>query len=1286
MSNNNELVTCGCQQEGLAIFPVRYTVVPAYINRKQPSWANLPGVTDVQLQEDYHYHVRKVRSGFIYIYLPSKYAFDEIETNYENLSEPAKIELEKKHWLIYAIDEQGRFVKQTTVHQVQPVNEHDQEFKCPSLMYNPSLTSFITIPNSQLYDKIYIAFSDFPLTVEALQDYRKSPLPRMQEIDLNTWRSKKEQQSAVVATEHTLGQILDYDFEFIFTNTSGSTTSLIYNGQDDVTNDKESNSSSTCKEYFSRKIFKKDINTIQVPKILSQVGDSTSYTSDEQDYYYNEIEYDIKYDNLKLNTTKQRWSPFQLGNLMTGPETDATAIFKNMHDQHLHTLSKNMQNYSAQHGSPMILALEDALGVADDLNGYYNDIYGHLAQFEKEASMECDVKHYLEKIKAYVSAKEAKKDFDIAPNKDDLYIAISRQLDLDDVEYKQEILIDKMKKKYPQQNKELTNFHVFHLMVDKFDKDSLQNVAKILKLDIDEAPPIKREFYKLIKSYILLVKDHFYGKPFGHIYYERYMNYLKYNQDFESVFIIKPKDERTGKELNYDKNSIYAQFIKYSTFLQNATKEELIETTLKLHQIYQKLVTEYAAKEEELKQKFKAQVNKALKKYTSCLRSDDFDRAVAELDEIAMKYANERAKQLIKWLEKSHYLNFINDLSYEQKTELSSLGELGEKYQKQLREELQTALDKEEINPEQFEELKCINLNGLYFKTVFENTIMGLEACEAGQEFTKKLFDLKQFKEIEVNSRVHIKTNFWVLGVRGITHDSGLVFPVLKQIYTSVDEEKKKKYRQDILNDLEIKGLSWLVTKFRVSTLALEHFKELQHLQKVYVPTQLLTLDTTFGQKKIVIKWFANYNKTGAGPSFILGIYDSLISLCSPFGKGLFSMGAVIAEAASLALAGVIWSTATVYAHLKYQLMEAWVTFKSQSMTGIDIGGGFKLLPNAYPQQAKNLIKKLRESLNTVIKQLDSRLVDNLVEIEQYFKNVLNIPFKVFSDEAKKRISRNKLKLRSTKLALIVGAFELYSWNYIMDKEPSLFENDYDILMEKMSATTALFAATADVVASTASIFRTKYDMVFVYAKVSVGIFGGLVNLLAAGRMAQNTWDEFKRGNMPAAMLGFLSSSLYATSGSLQALWGLSYRYEWVQTFLEKKLATTIAKKGVQKAFNLIALRFILLRLTGIIGFAALVLELIYDWLSDDEIQVWLKYSALGSLKMEQKYKASIDQALAFEAISTLKSEVEEKTGINLSEKLNQSFELMEQDHETTLLEIENQAIKWLLPNDNNGN
>lgn len=53
MATSQTEKTCGCQTAGLAILPVRYTVVPTYLERAKPNWVNLPSVTNVPLAEGY---------------------------------------------------------------------------------------------------------------------------------------------------------------------------------------------------------------------------------------------------------------------------------------------------------------------------------------------------------------------------------------------------------------------------------------------------------------------------------------------------------------------------------------------------------------------------------------------------------------------------------------------------------------------------------------------------------------------------------------------------------------------------------------------------------------------------------------------------------------------------------------------------------------------------------------------------------------------------------------------------------------------------------------------------------------------------------------------------------------------------------------------------------------------------------------------------------------------------------------------------------------------------------
>jgi len=546
----------------------------------------------------------------------------------------------------------------------------------------------------------------------------------------------------------------------------------------------------------------------------------------------------------------------------------------------------------------------------------------------------------------------------------------------------------------------------------------------------------------MIKSYILLVKDHFYGKPSGAKYYTRFINYLRYKEDKENI--AKIRIYASGPELEYYPDTIYEKFIKYSSFEQDANIDEIKQTALTLHQLYQKLVSEYDAKAEEYKQKFNDKVDEELEKYTSRLDSTNFDRIAKELDERVNTFANARAKQLTTWLEKSHYLNFINDLSYEQKTEINSHSELWSKYKDKIEQELHAALEKKEITANDVDQLKKINFNGLYFTSVLERTLRGLDASEEGRTFTKKLYDLEQLAGVDVESRVHIKTKFWVLGLRALLFDIKNGCKVLNEIWAQVNINIAVRYVGEVLPNTTIEGLNFYIIFLRAATLQLEYIKELQHLQKIQ-GLNTIALDTTFGQKRVIIKWFSSYDTIDLLPVKTLKIYDNLMSKCIPIGDGLYSMGAMIAEVAALAISGVVWQSGVVYAHLKYQLMQAWITFKGSTAPGVNVGGGFKLLSSAYPAQAKHLIKQLRDSLNTAIKQLDGRFVDDLIDIEQFFKKTLNLSFKVFSGAATAKVTRKQVHLRSARLAFLVGAFEVYNWQYIMDKKPSLFASDNDV-------------------------------------------------------------------------------------------------------------------------------------------------------------------------------------------------------------------------------------------------
>ncbi|MWN91323.1 hypothetical protein GQ597_11510 [Gilliamella sp. Pra-s65] len=1249
---------CGCQRDGLAIFPVRYTVIPTYLNCSKPSWAHLDGVTTVPLNDDYQYHIRRIREGFIYLHLPSLVQNSLDEVNLADID---------KSWIVYEVNSKGQLTLQHSIFTA-PTAEHsnDDSYKCPNLDQNPELTSFITIPNSFRHEKAYIAYSEFPWTKEMLLDSTKSPLPRMQEINIQAWKNQQQQVSATVATEESLKQILDFDFNFITDrlmpdNQRGNEIYPMFLNDDD-------------KDRKNKAIFWKEVTEKRVSKVSDVSYTGISYTTE----YF--IEYTFKKEKLKLNSTNQPWAPFKTKSFMTAPGTDTKAILAEQYQSSLHTLYKNMQNYSGNDGTPMILAIEDALGVAQDLNNYYNDIYGHLAQFKKEAEMECDVKQCMTKVRAYVESDVAKKDFEIAPYKDEIYQIIDKGLTIDDHDYQKEKLRGLVLRKIPA------------IQLEQYGGDiNIETVAQGLGIDIsvvkNSPAPRKREFYNMVKSYILLVKDYFYGKPFGHLYYQKFMNYLKFDSYEDDKYHMTHKNNPGVPGLaGYYPNSIYAKLVKYSSFTLDASLIETKETALILHKVYQELVNDYDSKKEQHKAKLDQKVDKALEKYTERLDSKDFDAILNQVNKEVEKIANERAKQLIRWLEQSHYLMAINDLAYEDNIKIDSDDPKWLEFKIEMDKELKEALSNEEITEEQCEQLKNVNINGFYFQSVYTRSTHGLEGCETGRQFNQKMYDLKHLKGIDVESGAYIKlrkTHFVILALRAQFFDFKPAMKVLQNIYDVVSNEQETEYKEQLLKNIEIESLSFITSQFRYATLMLEYFTELQRLKKIEGLTTI-ALNTNLGKRTILIKYLANYDSPGLICNGVLRMHDNLIKLCKPIGNGLYSLGAMIAESSILALSGTVWKICVVYAHLKYQLFEAWITFKSLSFSGVDVGGGLKLVSNAYSAEVKKLIKDLRNSLNQVIKDIDQRFHRQLVEIEHVFKKALNITFKVFEDGTGINVNRKQLQFRSVRLSFLVGAFEIYNWQYVMDKKPNLFANDSDIIMEKMIATSSLIAAAADITASVTKVL-TGRTSVFIYSKFTFGVFTGLVSFLMGAKMIKSIIQDGEFGSVLSIFLASASSLSYFASGSAFSLMCMSYRYAWVQTFIEakitpaaEKLAARFAKKGVQKAFDLFAMRTILFRFAGVVGIIALVLELLYDYFSDDEIQVWITYSALGVRKGELRFRMSLDQINSFKKLNMFVEKFQEESGVNLSQINKKAIESMKNDYESILLTAQNNVHKWL--------
>lgn len=177
---------CDCMSQGPALLPVRYAVVPEYIKEPLPAWAK-PGISAYPAEnENYHYALRAMRRGYIYIYYP--YQTD---------------------WEAWSVCDDGSLWKQLSAKNVLEKSEPD----CRQGTYSDGGKDFLTLPYEVLENDIWIAFTQCPWTEKTLERYagdagqRQS---RMQCLSSSNWTAPQASQQITEATTANLARVLDY--------------------------------------------------------------------------------------------------------------------------------------------------------------------------------------------------------------------------------------------------------------------------------------------------------------------------------------------------------------------------------------------------------------------------------------------------------------------------------------------------------------------------------------------------------------------------------------------------------------------------------------------------------------------------------------------------------------------------------------------------------------------------------------------------------------------------------------------------------------------------------------------------------------------------------------------------------------------------------------------------------------------------------------------------------------------------------------------------------------------
>ncbi|EBN0688957.1 hypothetical protein BTV01_23970 [Salmonella enterica] len=184
-----------CQKTGPVLMPLRYAIAPDTITQQLPAWATPQ--TAFPALSGYHYALRAVRQGFIYVFyntgaLPENVGFD---------------------WECWSVAENGDLYYQgTTGLGAQLVFNPPP---CGRPVHKATNLEHMALSEKALKYETWVAFSHAPWEAEALDLYTRDAnarAKRMQNITPAEWNSHilAQENGLVQASEAALNTVLDY--------------------------------------------------------------------------------------------------------------------------------------------------------------------------------------------------------------------------------------------------------------------------------------------------------------------------------------------------------------------------------------------------------------------------------------------------------------------------------------------------------------------------------------------------------------------------------------------------------------------------------------------------------------------------------------------------------------------------------------------------------------------------------------------------------------------------------------------------------------------------------------------------------------------------------------------------------------------------------------------------------------------------------------------------------------------------------------------------------------------
>ncbi|WP_350307399.1 T6SS effector BTH_I2691 family protein, partial [Photorhabdus viridis] len=176
-----------CEATGPALMPVRYSVVPDSLHETLPEWAE----TSFPAAKGYHYALRALRQGFLYVYYCNAGIFAQ------------------ESWETWSISEDGALWKQYNApFGVFPKKTAD----CHAPTHQSTNVEFIVLQDIALRQDTWLAFSPSAWSPETIQYYHDHPgarEKRMQCVKSWQWRGVPEGEGISEVTADTLNTVMD---------------------------------------------------------------------------------------------------------------------------------------------------------------------------------------------------------------------------------------------------------------------------------------------------------------------------------------------------------------------------------------------------------------------------------------------------------------------------------------------------------------------------------------------------------------------------------------------------------------------------------------------------------------------------------------------------------------------------------------------------------------------------------------------------------------------------------------------------------------------------------------------------------------------------------------------------------------------------------------------------------------------------------------------------------------------------------------------------------------------